>query len=76
MQTELIFILLYFLFFSNFRHEIIKKLNNLRTKDTELADLLVQQLFVNAMVGAGLAEDPRTLLTNMNALLTKALEKC
>lgn len=59
-----------------FRHEIIKKLNNLRLSDSELADLLVQQLFVNAMVGAGLAEDPRTLLTNMNALLIKALEKC
>ncbi|XP_065367827.1 heat shock protein 75 kDa, mitochondrial [Calliphora vicina] len=59
----------------NPKHEIIKKLNNLRATDVELADLLVQQLFVNAMVGAGLAEDPRTLLTNMNALLTKALEK-
>lgn len=58
------------------RHAIIKKLNHLRVKDVELADLLVQQLFVNAMVGAGLAEDPRTLLTNMNALLAKALEKC
>lgn len=33
------------------------------------------QLFANAMVGAGLADDPRTLLTTMNALLTKALEK-
>ena len=30
---------------------------------------------MNAMVGAGLVEDPRTLLTSMNELLTKALEK-
>ncbi|XP_075165415.1 TNF receptor associated protein 1 [Haematobia irritans] len=60
----------------NPKHEIIKKLFALKTSDQELADLLVQQLFINAMVGAGLAEDPRTLLTTMNALLTKALEKC
>lgn len=58
-----------------FRHEIVKKLFALKTSDHELADLLVKQLFINAMVGAGLAEDPRTLLTNMNALLTKALAK-
>ncbi|XP_073844396.1 TNF receptor associated protein 1 [Musca autumnalis] len=60
----------------NPKHEIVKKLYTLKTSDEELADLLVQQLFINAMVGAGLAEDPRTLLTTMNALLTKALEKC
>jgi len=34
-----------------------------------------KQLFANAMVGAGLAEDPRMLLTNMNTLLSRALEK-
>ncbi|XP_013119443.1 heat shock protein 75 kDa, mitochondrial [Stomoxys calcitrans] len=60
----------------NPKHGIIKKLFALKSSDQELADLLVQQLFINAMVGAGLAEDPRTLLTTMNALLTKALEKC
>ncbi|CAD7012726.1 unnamed protein product [Ceratitis capitata] len=59
----------------NPKHEIIKKLNKLRTSDPELADLVTQQLFANAMVGAGLAEDPRTLLITMNELLTKALEK-
>ncbi|XP_005184511.2 heat shock protein 75 kDa, mitochondrial [Musca domestica] len=60
----------------NPKHEIVKKLFALKSSDQELAELLVQQLFINAMVGAGLAEDPRTLLTTMNALLTKALEKC
>lgn len=33
------------------------------------------QLFANAMVGAGLVDDPRLLLTSMNDLLTRALEK-
>ncbi|EDW72431.1 uncharacterized protein Dwil_GK20717 [Drosophila willistoni] len=59
----------------NPKHPIIKKLNSLRVSDPELAQLITKQLFANAMVGAGLAEDPRMLLTNMNNLLTKALEK-
>ncbi|KAM8713818.1 hypothetical protein ACLKA7_014047 [Drosophila subpalustris] len=59
----------------NPKHPIIKKLNSLRDSEPELALLITKQLFANAMVGAGLAEDPRMLLTNMNALLSKALEK-
>ncbi|XP_034476159.1 heat shock protein 75 kDa, mitochondrial [Drosophila innubila] len=59
----------------NPKHPIIKKLNSLRESEPELALLITKQLFANAMVGAGLAEDPRMLLTNMNTLLTKALEK-
>lgn len=33
------------------------------------------QLFANAMVGAGLVQDPNILLTSMNDLLIKALDK-
>lgn len=65
----------FFFFFFNFRHPIIKKLYKLKTNNPELGDLLIKQLFSNAMVGAGLADDPRTLLTTMNDLLVKALEK-
>ncbi|KAF5287143.1 hypothetical protein FQR65_LT12329 [Abscondita terminalis] len=56
-------------------HPIIKKLYKLKNSDAELADLLTKQLFANSMVGAGLVDDPRTLLTSMNDLLTKALDK-
>ncbi|KAL1505814.1 hypothetical protein ABEB36_005289 [Hypothenemus hampei] len=59
----------------NPKHPIIKKLFKLKGSDPELAELLAQQLFVNSMVGAGLVEDPRVLLTSMNDLLSKALEK-
>jgi len=59
----------------NPKHPIIKKLFELKTSNPDLATLLVQQLFANAMVGAGLADDPRTLLYTMNELLTKVLEK-
>jgi TNF receptor-associated protein 1 len=57
------------------RHPIIKKLQKLQSSDPELAGLLAVQLFSNSMVGAGLVDDPRTLLTGMNELLVKALEK-
>ncbi|KAG5333465.1 TRAP1 protein, partial [Acromyrmex heyeri] len=59
----------------NPNHPLIKKLCKLTTTDTELADRLIQQLFTGAMVGAGLIEDPRILLTPMNELLTLALQK-
>ncbi|GAB1861292.1 Heat shock protein 83 [Camponotus japonicus] len=59
----------------NPNHPLIRKLCKLTTTDTELADRLIQQLFTGAMVGAGLIEDPRILLTPMNELLTLALQK-
>ncbi|GJQ69549.1 Trap1 [Trypoxylus dichotomus] len=59
----------------NPKHPIIKKLHKLIAADRDLADLLAKQLFANAMVGAGLVDDPRILLTSMNDLLAKCLEK-
>ncbi|XP_071452756.1 heat shock protein 75 kDa, mitochondrial [Hetaerina americana] len=59
----------------NTRHPIIKKLSKLSTSNPKLADLVAHQLFSNAMVMAGLVEDPRPLLTGMNELLQLALEK-
>jgi len=56
-------------------HPIIKKLNELKTANPQLAILVTEQLFANSMVSAGLVEDPRTMLKSMNELLEKALEK-
>jgi len=56
-------------------HPIIKKLNELRTANPQLAILVTEQLFANSMVSAGLVDDPRTMLKSMNELLEKALEK-
>ncbi|XP_033329171.2 TNF receptor associated protein 1 [Megalopta genalis] len=56
-------------------HPLIKKLSQLIKSDTKLADLLIKQLFMGSMIGAGLIEDSRVLLTSMNELLTLALEK-
>jgi len=59
----------------NPHHPIIKKVNDLRSSNPKLAMLVSEQLFANAMVSAGLVEDPRTILRSMNDLLQEALEK-
>ncbi|KAG1670650.1 Heat shock protein, mitochondrial [Nymphon striatum] len=56
-------------------HPIIKKLNTLSVSDDKLARLLATQLFDNAMVTAGLVDDPRKVMTNLNELLTLAFDK-
>lgn len=59
----------------NPKHPIIKKLFELKTSNPELSQLLINQLFGNAMVGARLIDDAQALLKSINELLTKALEK-
>lgn len=59
----------------NAKHPIIKKLHSLVSSDKELANMVSQQLFSNAMVTAGLIMDPRNLITHINDLLVRALEK-
>lgn len=59
----------------NAKHPIIEKLHKLLSTDKELAEMVANQLFSNAMVTAGLIMDPRNLITHINELLVKALEK-
>ncbi len=56
-------------------HPIIKKLSEIKKSNPRLANLVAEQLFANAMVSAGLVEDPRTILNSINDLLVLALEK-
>lgn len=59
----------------NPRHILIKKLNQLRGREPELAQLLVDQIYENAMIAAGLIDDPRAMVGRLNDLLVKALER-
>lgn len=45
------------------------------SSDPDLAKMISEQLFSNAMVTAGLILDPRNLIVHINELLVKALEK-
>ncbi|KAM4698540.1 heat shock protein 75 kDa, mitochondrial [Rhinophrynus dorsalis] len=59
----------------NTGHPLIKKLGQLKDTDQDLAKLLLDQIYDNAMIAAGLNEDPRPMIGRLNELLTKALER-
>ncbi|KAG3259098.1 heat shock protein 75 kDa, mitochondrial [Ictidomys tridecemlineatus] len=59
----------------NPRHMLIKKLSQLREQEPELAQLLADQIYDNAMIAAGLVDDPRPMVGRLNDLLVKALER-
>lgn len=58
----------------NPRHTLIKKLNTLRSANPEKAKLLAEQLADNAMIAAGLVDDPRSLVDRLNQILEYAAE--
>ncbi|NXA05745.1 TRAP1 protein, partial [Sapayoa aenigma] len=59
----------------NTGHTLIKKLNELKDSQPDLAQLLLDQIYENAMIAAGLNEDPRPMVSRLNELLTRILEK-
>ncbi|XP_061555778.1 heat shock protein 75 kDa, mitochondrial [Phycodurus eques] len=59
----------------NAGHDLIKKLHALKDSNNELAALLLEQIYDNAMITAGLNDDPRPMISRLNDLLTKALAK-
>ena len=50
-------------------HPIIVALAAARQAEPEMASKVASQLFANALIAAGLLDDPRTMLPNVNALL-------
>ena len=63
----------------NPKHSLIRKLYTLTQStgslDIELAGLLAEQLFDNALISAGLCDDPRTIVQRLNAMMSKMVEK-
>ncbi|XP_061235391.1 heat shock protein 75 kDa, mitochondrial isoform X1 [Neopsephotus bourkii] len=59
----------------NTRHALIKKLNELKDSQPDLAQLLLDQIYENAMIAAGLNDDPRPMVNKLNELLTRILDK-
>ncbi|MEO8350134.1 MAG: molecular chaperone HtpG [Chthoniobacteraceae bacterium] len=56
-------------------HEMMVSLDRARTSDSELAQQIAEQVFDNALISAGLLEDPRAMLARVNALMQKLLTK-
>ncbi|OEH76337.1 heat shock protein [Cyclospora cayetanensis] len=51
-------------------HELVTSLYHLRTTNPDVATLLVEQLFDNACVAAGIMEEPKSMLPRLNELLS------
>ncbi|KAI3381262.1 hypothetical protein SNEBB_005978 [Seison nebaliae] len=59
----------------NTKHPLIKQLHKLKDDGVDVAVLLIEQLVDNAMLSAGLVEDPRQSMSKINDLLLKLLSK-
>ena len=55
----------------NPKNEVIKNLDQLRKGNPDLAKLVLDQLYDNALLAAGLLENPRTMTKRLNELLAK-----
>ncbi|SHJ23569.1 molecular chaperone HtpG [Rubritalea squalenifaciens DSM 18772] len=55
----------------NPRSEVIKNLAGLKDRDTELAGIVAQQLTDNALLAAGLLENPQEMVGRLNDLLSR-----
>jgi len=58
----------------NPNHPMLAKLDAARAGDTGLAQQIAEQIFDNALLAAGLLEDPRAMLARANALLERLLQ--
>jgi molecular chaperone HtpG len=56
-------------------HPMLVRLNAIRQSDAALAGEVAEQIFDNALVAAGLLEDPRAMLGRLNSLLERLLNK-
>lgn len=59
----------------NPQHDLIRKVYAMHTSSSddqrETAGMLVEQLFDNAVIAAGLLDDPRTIVSRLNDLMTR-----
>jgi len=55
----------------NPNHALILNLNNIKESDKELAKLVIDQMYDNALVAAGFIEDPRSMVTRVYELLER-----
>lgn len=55
----------------NPKSEVIKNLDSLRKSNPDTAKLVLDQLYDNALLAAGLLENPRTMAKRLNEILAK-----
>ncbi|MBV6500394.1 MAG: Chaperone protein HtpG [Prosthecobacter sp.] len=55
----------------NPRHELVKKVNHLRQNDADLAKLLSEQILDNALLSAGLLDDPQRVVARTEKIMAR-----
>lgn len=55
----------------NPRHALVKKLNHLRSSDADLATLLSEQILDNALLSAGLLDDPQRVVARTEKIMAR-----
>jgi TNF receptor-associated protein 1 len=62
----------------NPQHEVIRKLYSLSVSsvsdEVETAGMLTEQIFDNAMIAAGLLEDPRSMVQRLNSIMNRMVK--
>ena len=58
----------------NPRHPVINRLNEL-SKDDEIGETIIEQIYESALLIEGLHPDPASMLPRIQTLMEKALEK-
>ena len=58
----------------NSNHLVVSKLLKLKSDNEDVAKLILEQIYDNAMISAGLTEDARPMVGRLNNLLAKILE--
>ncbi|HAL72153.1 MAG TPA: molecular chaperone HtpG [Verrucomicrobiales bacterium] len=59
----------------NPRHEIVKKLSSLSQSDGESAQLIAEQVLDNALLSAGLLDDPQRIVARTEKIMERLLAK-
>jgi TNF receptor-associated protein 1 len=59
----------------NPRHEIVKKLAALSQSDSESAKVIAEQILDNALLSAGLLDDPQRIVARTEKIMARLLTK-
>ncbi|KAG0003993.1 TNF receptor-associated protein 1, mitochondrial [Entomortierella chlamydospora] len=57
----------------NVKHPIIKKVWSVKNQDPEFAKQIAEQIYDNALIAAGVLDDPRSMLKRLNTIMEASL---
>jgi molecular chaperone HtpG len=58
----------------NTRHQVVKRINELRQNGDPFASIAAEQILINAQISAGLIVDPKGMVERLYQILARALD--